>query len=702
MVIAGLFGVGKSTLAAKVAQDSPLPFKDVFWMTCTREPAVDVVLGQIHSFLQKNGDRSLRGLWNAPPADLLQEKIDALVDALNRNTYLLIFDVFALWLDERGQVKNPDLRLVLNSLVGSAHRSKILLIAERRLFFDPQSSPIPLGVMQSEELFGLEEADGIELLKRYLPHEDENRLQTIVRTCGASPRVLNWFGYLVAHGGQDSRELLASEGVELFWRLLNGAVEDLTEEGREALERLSIFRRPLTRQDLEDLEVSFQKAVVPLVDRYLASYDQGNSISVAEPVKTSVRSRLAPERLRSLHREAVGFYAAKQSAAQPSALPDVSLVLEKAYHLAESGQGQESADAVLGVTKRLTEWGYLDLVEREVGRVLETGPDRLRWARCKWTLADVQDVRGEYPAALDLLEEALRAFATVQDYEGVARCRWRMGRVRNALGESSKALEDFGACIEICDQRRVIGPKAAALLDKGWVLAQGGNLEEALALMELSLEFAAKSQDFETQASASRQIGWLSWNYLRDPQKSRDCYKRSREIATTHGLRKELGAVHGDLGYLQLQWGDSQAAEKSCRDSIKIREDLGDQHGLAEALVHLGLVLHTRKEYSEGTSCFNESLRIYRRLKAPRGEAWALLHQGIALRETGTEFNESEKALKQALGIVQSHDLKLMLGAVLRELGKTLELAGRKEEARTWLESAEQEAGKINSSGAKE
>lgn len=129
MVIAGLPGIGKSTLAAKVAQDSSLPFKDVFWMTCTREPAVDVVLGQIHSFLQKNGDRSLRGLWNAPPADLLQEKIDALVDALNRNTYLLIFDVFALWLDERGQVKNPDLRLVLNSLVGSAHRSKILLIA---------------------------------------------------------------------------------------------------------------------------------------------------------------------------------------------------------------------------------------------------------------------------------------------------------------------------------------------------------------------------------------------------------------------------------------------------------------------------------------------------------------------------------------------------------------------------------------------
>jgi tetratricopeptide (TPR) repeat protein/pimeloyl-ACP methyl ester carboxylesterase len=704
VVIAGLPGIGKSALAAKAAQDSAPRFKDIFWMTCSRERStVDVLLGQLHSFLERNGDESLRGLWNAPPPDLLPAKIDTLVEALNRNRYLLIFDEFASWLDEQLQVKNPDLRRVLHGLVSSAHRSKILLIAERKPFFDPRSSPIPPGVMQNEELFGLEEAEGINLLKQYLPSEDGKLLQRIVQTCGGNPRMLNWFGYLVAQGRQDAETLLASEGLELSWKLLSGSVDDLTKESREALDRLSIFRQPLTRKDLDQLHLSFQKAVVPLLDRFLATwYRQDNSVLLAEPAKTFVRSRLAPERLRRLHLEAVGFYAAKLSAAQPSTFRDVLPVLEESYHLAAIGQAQESADAFLRVSESLTEWGYLDLVQDEVSRVLETiKADPLRRARCLWTLAEIQDIRSEYPAALNLFRESLQAFETVQNYEGLATCRWRVGRVRNALGDLSTALEDFRVCIEICDQQKMTRPKTAALLDQAWTLGQQGDRDRALALMEPSLELAAKSGDFRTQASASRQIGWILWDYRRETEKSRECYRQSLEIATSHGLLKELGAVHGDLGYLLTQWGDSQAAEESCRTAIKIREALGDQHGLASSYLNLGLVFQTRQDYVEESRCYNKSLEIYRRLKVPSGEAEVLLRQGIALREQA-QLGESEKTLKLALGVVQRRHLNLTLADVLYQVGRTVLLAGRNEEARTWLAGAVEQADKVKSPRAAE
>lgn len=704
VVIAGLPGIGKSALAAKTALDSASQFKDVLWITCSRERAtVDVLLGQLYAFLERNGDESLRGLWNAPLPDLLSAKIDALVEALSRNTYLLIFDEFACWLDEQLQVKNPEARRVLHGLVSSAHLSKILLITERKLFFDPQSNPIPPGIMQQEELFGLEEADGIKLLKQYLPSEDENLLKRIVQTCGANPRMLNSFGYLVAHGRQDIKTLLASEGIELSWKLLNGTVEDLTEDSREALERLSVFRRPLTEKDLDHLHVSFPKAVMPLLDRFLATrYQKDNSVLLAEPARTFVRARLGPETLRRLHLEAVDFYAVKASAAQPSTFRDVSPVLEKAYHLAQIGQGQEAADSLLSVSELLTEWGYLDLVQDEVGRVLETIPvDPLRRARCLWTLAEVQDIRSVYPAALNLFAESLHAFEKAQNYEGVARCRWRVGRVRNALGDLSAALEDFRICIEICDQRNITGPKAAALLDKGWTLAQQGNRDQALALIEPSLELATKSGDFQTQAGASRQMGWILWDYRRETGKSRECYRRSLDIGTSHGLLKELGAVHGDLGYLLNQWGDSQAAEESCRTAIKIREALGDQHGLASAYLNLGLVFQTRKAYAEESRCYEESLGIYRRLKVPSGEAEVLLRQGISWRERA-QLSESEKTLKQALEVVQSHGLTLTLGDVLHQLGRTLLLVGRNEEARICLAGAVKEADKVKSPRAVE
>jgi tetratricopeptide (TPR) repeat protein len=89
------------------------------------------------------------------------------------------------------------------------------------------------------------------------------------------------------------------------------------------------------------------------------------------------------------------------------------------------------------------------------------------------------------------------------------------------------------------------------------------------------------------------------------------------------------------------------------------------------------------------------------RLNVQGGEAEVLLRQGVAWRDQA-QFGESEKTLKQALGIIQNHDLKLTLADVLHELGRTLLLAGRSEEARTWLARAVDEADKIKSPRAVE
>ena len=398
MVIAGLPGIGKSALAAKLARDSASGFKDILWMTCSREQStVDLLLGQLYSFLERNGDESLRGMWNAPSPALLPAKIDTIVEALSKNRYVLIFDEFASWLDEGMQVRDADSRRVLHGLVSSSHLSKIILITERRPFFDPQSSPIPPGIMQSEELFGLSDADALSLLRQYLPSENEKLLKSAVETCGANPRMLNWFGYLVASGRQDAPTLLATGGAELSTTLLNGAIDDLNSESREALERLSIFRKPLTRCDLDYLHVPFQSAVMPLLDKFLGTLSpQDDSVSLAESTKTFVRSRLGAERLHQLHVEAVNFYAAKQPPAKPAAFRDVLPVLEKAYHLARVGWEGESADAFMEISSSLAEWGYPDLVEQEVDHIMElVKTDPLRRARCLWTLAEIQDLAGQ-------------------------------------------------------------------------------------------------------------------------------------------------------------------------------------------------------------------------------------------------------------------------------------------------------------------
>ena len=97
------------------------------------------------------------------------------------------------------------------------------------------------------------------------------------------------------------------------------------------------------------------------------------------------------------------MYEAKQPTRRPSSFREAEPILEKAHHLAEMGDGLKSADAFLGVSGSLIEWGYLDFVRDQVSRMMESvKADPLRKARCLWTLADIEDLRSEYPAALDL------------------------------------------------------------------------------------------------------------------------------------------------------------------------------------------------------------------------------------------------------------------------------------------------------------
>jgi predicted ATPase len=99
-------------------------------------------------------------------------------------------------------------------------------------------------------------------------------------------------------------------------------------------------------------------------------------------------------------------------------------------------------------------------------------------------------------------------------------------------------------------------------------------------------------------------------------------------------IRRELGDQHGiadslnNLGILASDQGEYEAARALYEESLAIRRELGNQQGIAGSLNNLGNVAYSQGEYEAARALNEESLAICRELGDQRGIAYGL--EGVA------------------------------------------------------------------------
>jgi DNA-binding SARP family transcriptional activator/predicted ATPase len=133
--------------------------------------------------------------------------------------------------------------------------------------------------------------------------------------------------------------------------------------------------------------------------------------------------------------------------------------------------------------------------------------------------------------------------------------------------------------------------------------------------------------------------------------------------------------------------GDLGAARLSAEESAAICRELGDQHGLAEALTFIGLTLVWQGEASLSQARLEEALAICRKAGDRWGEARALYRLGISLTDdagdpTGRAMLEESAAILEDIGekFVLNSAL-VSLGSVDLELGEYAAARARFEHA---------------------
>jgi len=234
--IIGLAGIGKSTVAAKLAEDLEGEYKTC-WKDMSRPYEFDALLSEL-----------LFEVGEIAPATAAQyrrdKRIGLLVSVLNDKPSLLVLDNFEHCLRDR-KILDPSLFQLLDDCCKKGHASKIIVTS--------RENPDDLyGDYNRYDLGGIEKGSGVELLKeKGLANEKEQDLQLAERKVHRHPYCLLLLASLVANYGEDFKRTLADPQI---WTGKIGDVflvahyQRMSEPERNILECMSVYRQPVPEE----------------------------------------------------------------------------------------------------------------------------------------------------------------------------------------------------------------------------------------------------------------------------------------------------------------------------------------------------------------------------------------------------------------------------------------------------------------------
>ncbi|TCB90460.1 tetratricopeptide repeat protein, partial [Micromonospora zingiberis] len=524
LVLAGMGGLGKSSLASRLLERMPTHQRAVWYgrvdLSKFRELTTKVHFPtpdqQIEADKLLNNDQ-------APLVVRLRHLLH--VDGpLGQTPCLFVFDDFEDGnLDERDgrHVLSPEMADILPALLtairdtGSPSR---VVITSRYRFPTPVGASVVVESM--ETLTGIEQAKKLANLPHLRPGSpiDSDIRQRAVEAAAGNPRLLDWLDLIVADPNLDVDALITAIEAEAdrFRRetiLATNLLDSQPAELRKMLAKVNVVELPVPADTVRavhnhpDATIHIDRAVqLGLMEEDTDPETRQPRYYVSNVLRPLIRPLLTDdEYIKACSAAARSLY--ELLIPEPITRPGLVASLVQwveAHRLAVAGREPAIARDVGHHVARvwLPRSRFAD-VEALATATLTLGSD----AGAFYDLGWAQFATGRPRPALDSFEQALRLYREADDLGNEAATLTNIGRVYDGLGDRQRALAYYGQALPI---RREVGDRAgeaATLTNIGRVYDGLGDRQRALAYYGQALPMMREVGDRAGEAATLTNIG---------------------------------------------------------------------------------------------------------------------------------------------------------------------------------------------------
>jgi tetratricopeptide (TPR) repeat protein len=257
---------------------------------------------------------------------------------------------------------------------------------------------------------------------------------------------------------------------------------------------------------------------------------------------------------------------------------------------------------------------------------------------------------GNIAQALNYYEQALN-LCPAEDEGGLASIYNYLGRLKADKGEVDEAIALYNQSLEIFERIGDVQGKATTLHNLGYIYANKGEVDQAIALYNQSLEIEEPIGNVQGKAVTLHNLGYI-YTDKGEVDKAIRLYNQSLEIKERIGDVQGKAATLNDLGYIYADKGEVDQAIALYNQSLEINERIGNVQGKAATLHNLGFVYANKGDVDEAIRLYNQSLEISQRIGHVRNQAMTLRKLGD-LAEQQSEYTKAISYLQPALEILQ-------------------------------------------------
>ena len=591
LLISGVGGVGKSTLARALIELRPTNVPEPFWFSFYKNQ--DAKLGDI---LEK-----LATYMNAPEiASFKAEKrepgntdVDRLTGELYRRSEVwLIFDDLSMVLEDQ-HFADKGIEFLFSSLRYNTHNAKVIITSRILPILENGESLIDVDDDEEKQhLSGLRTDFAVDYLaSNGLDKVEHQNLEKLATGVDGHPLALKLLVKLVKkHGAADilsDLSIYQTEKEDTIKKARN-LFNKLAGDEKELLERISVYREPVKWKGLKEMftENTPKNAVEKLIDKSLLETDHNGNYWLHPLVQEFSYEDLKNKK--EAHLIAYNYYKSLNLPENPTKKEDLQPAIEAHYHACEAGEYDLAADII---------WEF--------------------------NLHDLLDLWGNQRTLIEIYEKLLP-----KDHfkgEPILKDKWIHGAVLGNLGNAYSDLGDAKKAIEYYEQALKIAREIGDRREKAIVLAIWGSIHDlgdakkAIDYYEQALKIAREIGDRRGEGNGLGNLG-LAYSDLGDAKKAIDYYEQALKIAREIGDRRGEGSQLGNLGKAYSDLGDAKKAIEYYEQALKIAREIGDRRNEGICLGNLGNAYSDLGEAKKAIEYYEQALKIAREIGDRRGE----------------------------------------------------------------------------------